>query len=207
MKALLIANGALPRAAILKKLAISADLIVCADGGANSARRLSIKPDVILGDFDSIKATTRKYFRAVPQVFMPDQESTDLEKGIKFCIGMKIRSLDIVGATGSRADHSTGSLGCFKKFAGKIRIKLIEPEGEIRLLKNGIRLKAFKGEKISLIPLGRCSGITTKNLRYPLKNDFLELGIREGISNEATASEISVSFKSGTLLLYRFRHT
>ena len=67
-----------------------------------------------------------------------------------------------------------------------------------------MRFKVIKGEKLSLIPLDRCEGVSTKNLKYALQNEILELGIREGISNEATASTVSVRLRRGTLLLYRF---
>src|SRR5947207_109302 len=62
MKALIIANGPLPPKAIIHKLYASSNIVVCADGGANHARTLHIAPDVILGDMDSITASTKKYF-------------------------------------------------------------------------------------------------------------------------------------------------
>ncbi len=68
-----------------------------------------------------------------------------------------------------------------------------------------IEFTATVGEKISLIPLERCKGVTTHNLKYRLQNESLELGIREGISNEATGRKVTISVKRGTLLLYRFR--
>jgi thiamine pyrophosphokinase len=45
-------------------------------------------------------------------------------------------------------------------------------------------------------------GITTKGLKYPLKEDFLENGVRDGSSNENIEEQFSISHKSGALLLY-----
>lgn len=204
MNALIIANGTLPQAKIVRKLLGAADYIICADGGANHARRLRIKPDIILGDLDSITPSTRKYFHDVEILYIPDQCSTDLEKAVRLCIANNIASVDILGATGSRIDHSTGSLGCFKKFGKRIEMRIHDTNGTISAVRKSTHLKVRKGEKISLIPLERCIGITTKNLLYPLKNESLELGVREGTSNQATAKHLSISVKKGMLLLYRF---
>ena len=204
--ALIIANGTLPSADRSRLAARNADYIICADGGANHARRLGITPDIILGDFDSLHASTRKYFKSVVQKKIDDQESTDLEKALEHCIELHFSSVDIIGAFGDRIDHTTGSLGCFKKFGKKIDIRFLDSVGETTRILKSFTMTTFTGEKISLIPLERCTGITTRHLRYPLHNDTLELGVREGISNEATGRSVTITVKKGTLLLYRFYH-
>src|SRR5271169_2252454 len=118
--ALIIANGTLPSANRIRMITHKAHYIICADGGANHARRLGITPDIILGDFDSLHASTRKYFKSVVHEKIDDQENTDLEKALEYCIEHQFSSADVVGAFGDRIDHTTGSLGCFKKFGGKI---------------------------------------------------------------------------------------
>ncbi|MBI1807917.1 MAG: thiamine diphosphokinase [Ignavibacteria bacterium] len=189
---------------LVRSLAKSVTLIVCADGGANHARRLGIRPHVILGDFDSITPSTIKYFKHVKQVHLEDQQSTDLEKAIAFCLQEKMISARVVGAIGCRLDHTVGNLGCFKKFGRQIELRFFDAVGELTLIGDMVSLTMRKGEKISLIPLERCSGVTTRNLKYALTNDVLELGVHEGTSNEAIAEGVHVRVKSGTLLLYRF---
>ncbi|HTK82396.1 MAG TPA: thiamine diphosphokinase [Bacteroidota bacterium] len=202
--ALIIANGPLPAQPNLSKLVAAAGLIVCADGGANKARKRRLKPDIILGDLDSISPATKKHFSRVPIVLIEDQESTDLEKAISFCVRRGVRQADIVGALGERIDHATGSLGCFKEFGERIELRFHDAYGMLLRVHGTIKVEAKKGQKISLIPLDRCSGITTRNLLYPLNNETLELGKREGISNQATSSAVTVSVRKGTLLLYLF---
>jgi thiamine pyrophosphokinase len=204
MHALIIANGSLPNPDFVRALTKYANIIVCADGGANHAQALGIKPDIILGDFDSILHSTQLHFRDVEQLFIQDQNNTDLEKAILYCIEHSVSSVDIIGASGDRIDHTTGSLGCFKKYGGKIHIRMIDSMGELTLIRKEIHLEMREGEKISLIPLDRCTGITTTNLKYALNNDTLELGVREGISNEATSQQVSIRIETGILLMYRF---
>jgi thiamine pyrophosphokinase len=206
MNALIIANGTLPPEKFIRALLSSADIVLCADGGANHARQLRIIPDIIIGDMDSITPSTKKYFHNIPRFKIDDQSSTDMEKTLELCRQLFVRNVDIIGATGTRADHTAGSLGCFKKYGTFLDLRMIDTEGFITRVKGKTSFKTTKGEKISLIPLERCTGVTTTNLLYPLTNGILELGIQEGISNEATGQRCSVSVKEGTLLLYRF-HT
>lgn len=206
MKALIIANGTPPSRLLVRRLASAADVVICADGGANHARPMRITPDIIIGDMDSITPSTKRHFHRVPTMLVDDQDSTDLEKAIQLCIDMMCTSIDIVGATGDRLDHTTGSLGCFKKFGKKVRLQLFDTVGVVSMIKREIGFAATVGEKISLIPLERCEGVTTHNLKYALQNESLELGVREGISNEATGRRVTISAKRGTLLLYRFHH-
>ncbi len=203
-KALIIANGTQPPLFIVRPFAQAAQLVVCADGGANHALKMNIKPNVIIGDFDSIIASTKHYYSHIRQIVDPGQESTDLEKAISYCIQQGAPSADIVGATGDRLDHTIGALGCFKKFRGQIELRIIDSVGILSSIDKETSFSARVGEKISLIPLERCDGVTTVNLKYPLQHESLELGVREGTSNEATATEVKVSVESGMLLLYRF---
>lgn len=204
MHALIIANGTLPHSDFVRALVKFADFVVCADGGANHAQTLGIKPDIIIGDFDSITPATKIFFQKILQLHLEDQNTTDLEKAIDHCLDRKITSIDVVGALGSRIDHTTGSLGCFKKYGNKIHMRMIDSMGELTLIRKEVHLEMREGEKLSLIPLDRCTGVTTTNLKYALNNDILELGVREAISNEATSTYVSVRVGSGTLLLYRF---
>jgi len=206
MKTLIIANGLPPSARVVRRLASAADLVICADGGANHARPMRITPDFIIGDMDSITPSTKRYYQRVPSMLVDDQDSTDLEKAIQLCVGMMCKSIDIVGATGDRLDHTTGTLGCFKKFGKKARLQLFDTVGVVSLIIKSIGFATTVGEKISLIPLERCEGVTTHNLKYALQNENLELGVREGISNEATGRRVTISVRRGTLLLYRFHH-
>lgn len=203
MKALIIANGSIPKIKKVRNILKKSDLVICADGGANTASKISIKPDVIIGDFDSVTENTLKYFKNVEKIKIEDQDSTDLEKAIIYCINHGYKNIDIIGATGRRTDHTIGNLGCFRKFRGKVNLKMIDSNGEIILIDKKVKIKSSIGEIISLIPLERCTGINTKNLKYPLVNGILELGVQEGTHNIAVGRSVTIEVKNGTLLLYR----
>src|SRR5262245_54893488 len=133
MNACVLANGVLPSRAVVRRYARSADLLVCADGGANRAAQMGLRPTLIIGDLDSLTAGIRRKFRGEPVVRRTTQYATDLEKAIQFCIRKGCSSAVILGATGGRTDHTAGNLGCFKRFGRKIELKMVETEGEISM--------------------------------------------------------------------------
>lgn len=200
--ALVICNGSmLPKKEIVPMLR-PRPFIVCADGGANKARKLGIRPDVIIGDMDSITLGTERYFSDVEKIHLGDQYSTDLEKALELLIKRGIGRAIVLGATGGRPDHSFANLSILKKYRKKIRLLFSDPAGDIRIIERQCVFVAKAGTVVSLMPLGRCEGIWTTGLRYPLRNESLELGVREGASNEVISSPVRIAVKRGCLLLF-----
>ncbi|MGB9772750.1 MAG: thiamine diphosphokinase [Bacteroidota bacterium] len=215
--ALVIANGSVPRRELCRTLAKDASLIVCADGGANKALERGIRPHVIVGDLDSVKRSTLKALRTSQIVLNVNQEATDLEKALDYLISKRLRKVLVLGATGRRTDHTLTNFSILKKYSQcecrstmaprrQLDIRFIDDFLELRILPHRSVLTTSVGEILSLVPLGKAEGITTTGLRFPLKNESLELGLREGQSNEATARRVVITYTSGTLLLARFHH-
>ena len=201
--ALVICNGEMPLRKIIAPILKMKPFIICADGGANKARALGITPHFIIGDLDSITEKTRKYFKSVPIVRIADQYSTDLEKALNYLIANGFSSAVVAGAMGERPDHMLSNFSILLKYHSRIKLKFIDERCTVEIAQKKIRFHAVIGQQISLVPMGKCSGIATKGLKYPLKNETLELGVREGSSNEATHSTVSLTIKSGSLLLFK----
>jgi thiamine pyrophosphokinase len=201
--ALVICNGEVPSKKILSPFLKAKPFILCADGGANKARAIGITPDCIIGDLDSITKSTRRYFSSAPIIHLPDQESTDLEKALDYLLQNKFTTAVVAGATGERPDHMFSNFSILLKYHTKISMKFLDERCSVEIVRKKIRFGAKVGQQISLVPMGKCSGIVTKGLKFPLNNETLELGVREGSSNEATRRMVSVSVKKGSLLLFK----
>jgi thiamine pyrophosphokinase len=201
-QALILANGDAPNKSRLLSLLGQCQLFVCADGGANTALKFGLKPDAIVGDMDSIHAETLAKFQHIPRYEHTDENSTDLEKAIAWTIGQQYTHIIVVGATGKRLDHTVGNLGVLVKFYPDALIRLMDDRGEVCFVGREYTFEAPVRSLVSLIPLTRCEGITTKGLEYALDNEALELGIREGTSNVVMANPVVISVKRGNLLLY-----
>jgi thiamine pyrophosphokinase len=202
-QALILANGEPPKKRLLASLLEQTDLFVCADGGANTALRMRLKPDAIVGDLDSIHAETLAKFQHVRRYEDRDEDSTDLEKAIKWAIRQRYDHITVIGGAGRRMDHTVGNLGVLAKFYPDAIITLIDDDGEMRYVGRSLTFDAELHSVASLIPLTRCEGITTSGLLYALEDEALELGVREGTSNVVISSPVTITVKKGTLLCYR----
>ena len=151
-KCLIIANGKFPPKSIVKHFINQGfSTIICADGGANSARKLCITPDFIIGDLDSIESDTIKHFKNKSVIIQyKRQNDTDVEKCLKFAIKKKIDEVILLGVTGDRLDHTICNLGIVIKFFDKIRISLVAEKSFLIPINKTTILKSRVGETISL---------------------------------------------------------
>lgn len=199
-KALIICNGESPGRRPVQKLARHSDVIVAADGGANVARSLGIRPDVIIGDLDSITKQTTRYFSTSQLIHISRQDNTDIEKALDFLRDSGIRKVAIVAATGKRIDHTLGNLSVIWNYTSSIEIRFVGdawyavPVGKKRIF------RAPAGTIISLLPFGACTGITLRGLRFPLTNASMMVG-EIGVSNVVEKSPFTVEVKKGNMLM------
>lgn len=206
--ALIIANGEDCSPSLLNSLLEWNPFIVVLDGAIHRVLELGIKFDVLLGDFDrneiDFEQITNNHSN-VRIVSAEDQEKTDLEKGIDFLIQEKFDAVNIVWATGRRSDHFITNITNICRYRSKITVCILDDYSTIMLLpKSPQKFTKWypKGAVISLIPIGKAGGITTKNLKYPLHNEELTLGYRTGSSNESLETGIvEITYTSGDLLL------
>jgi thiamine pyrophosphokinase len=208
--ALVIANSILPAAPILDECRARADLILCADGGANRARERGIVPDFIIGDLDSISPETRAAFPRAQYVHRPSQYATDLEKTLQFAVERNLQRALLMGISGLRFDHQICNLNIAEKFCSQMEIEIHDDLGvggfvDAQYGEAHRRFDAFIGQQISLLAFRRAEGIVTEGLKYPLQDEALEWAVRDGLSNEAVQTEIRIRLNKGVLFVYRVR--
>lgn len=202
--ALIIANGASCQPELLGQLLEWSPLVVVLDSAIERVISLDIKVDVLLGDFDRDfdpeVYKTKQYPLEI--VHTPDQNKTDLEKALDYLIERKIPAVNIVWATGKRADHTITNLTNIVRYRDLIKIVILDDHSKIFLLPNKFEKWYTAGTPISLIPIGVVKGIHSQNLVYPLANDTLTIGYRTGSSN-AVASDglVTIEHSEGDLLL------
>lgn len=213
--ALLVVNGTLPREDILRRVCDQSHLIVCTDGAADQLRRLAleIRPAAIIGDLDSLECSS--FYDENTIIRIDDQESTDLEKALGYLIEKQPEPVVVIGFFGSRYDHSITNLQILSSFHEKLDFLLVDDYGyglflSRRSNKRSVVINEAAGTTVSLLPIGRISGITTEGLDYPLDNEVLGWGIRSGQSNRMSGAQAKVELQAGemsedgegTLLIY-----
>lgn len=202
--ALIIANGASCSFDLLGQLLEWSPVVVVLDNAIERVLQLDIKIDVLLGDFDddfNPEIYKEKQF-PLEIVHTPNQDKTDLEKAFDYLIEKGHQAVNVVWATGKRADHTITNITNIVSYRNKLKIVILDDHSKIFLLPNKFEKWYTKGTPISLIPIGNVSGITTKNLKYPLQNEALTMGYRTGSSNEVLEDGlVTIEHKTGDLLL------
>lgn len=204
---IIVSNGKIYKKDLIKLLKFNkprrAISIIACDGASDFLKSCGVIPDVIIGDLDSAKPETLKYFSKKPVIIKKvfDQNKNDLEKAIIYALSKKFKLINIVGFGGKRLDHTLNNLSILKKFYRKAKIKIYENGFVGEIIGKSAEFECRVGSVVSLIPLPKAVGITTKGLEYPLKNGTLEFGVREGALNEAVESKIRISLTNGHLLV------
>ena len=202
--ALIIANGAACSQELLGQLLEWSPFVVVLDSAIERVLDLEIKVDVLLGDFDS--GFDANYYKEIQYpleiIHTPNQDKTDLEKAFEFLIERNFSAVNVVWATGKRADHTITNITSIAKFRNQLKIVLFDDHSKIHLLPQKFQKWYPKNTVISLIPIGEVHGIHSENLFYPLKNDSLTIGYRTGSSNHvAEDGLITIEHSEGDLLL------
>lgn len=202
--ALLIANGESCDPDLLGQLLEWNPFVVVLDNAIWRVLELEIKVDVLLGDFDYQPdfdlVRERQY--PIEIVHTPDQVNTDLDKGIQFLIERGFPAVNIVWATGHRADHTITNITNLVRHKDKIKVVMVDDHSKITPLARSFEKWYAKGTPISLIPVGTVDGIVTTGLKYNLHDERLTMGYRTGSSNEAAEDGfVTIRYQTGDLLL------
>ncbi|HAB54554.1 MAG: thiamine diphosphokinase [Ignavibacteria bacterium RIFOXYB2_FULL_35_12] len=204
-KCLILANGKPPAKNIITFLMRNSySTLFCADGGANSAMKMGLIPDYIIGDLDSIHEETLKYFKDKARIIkISRQNDTDVEKCLKHAIKHKFEEAVLTGVTGDRLDHTFCNLGIVLKFFNEIGIKIIAENSLLTALTGNHIIPTFRGETISIYGIDNRTKISSKGLKYPLNKIALPFGHRESTSNVSLHNKIELKIKGGIIFLIR----
>ena len=166
-------------------------------------------PDVIIGDFDSVKAETLDYFRKYETVefhpLNPIKDDTDTEYAIRYAIAHDASEITLLGATGTRMDHVLGNISLLGiGLEQNVPIIILDANNRIRMADHSLEIlkKEQFGKYVSLIPYSeKVTGLTLKGMKYPL--DHYELGGFNslGVSNEIVDHKAEIIFESGILIV------
>lgn len=187
----------------------SYDLTIAVDGGLAAARKLQIKPDYCVGDFDSVSKEDRRYFQnmsgIVWETHPPEKDETDTELAIHLALNQKAESIHIFGATGTRLDHTLASIGLLQiPLQAGVPCWLIDGHNRITMIDSEVVLKRGEvfGKYVSLIPWTESvTGVTLTGMKYPLEDYTFVQGNSLGVSNEMIQEEAGITIRHGRMIL------
>lgn len=189
------------------------EFVIGVDRGLVFLNEYGIKPDYLVGDFDSTPRELVDYYREEINVpvreFNPVKDASDTEIALRLCLDLHRKDIWILGATGNRIDHLWANVQCLQiALDAGANARIIDNYNQIRLLERGITLKkeeAF-GKYFSLFPLELpVDALSINGAKYPLKNHFLKPVDSLCVSNEFEEDEVEIIFSYGKLILMETR--
>ena len=199
---LLFANGEVTSREADRLRAQVFDAVIAADGGTTHAQRFGFTPDVVIGDLDSITQAQLDALSNTTFVQKPSQEINDLHKALRYCQTHGATHITVMGVTGKRLDHTLNNFSVLCRFDRDITLTIYDRYSQIFIVRHRWEYTGHIGQGISLIPLGEAGGVHTSGLRWPLRDEPLAIGAREGCSNTLTTTPVVVTLRSGILLAF-----
>lgn len=209
-RAVIFANGELADAAAAKAEVRPGDLLAAADGGMNHMARLGLKPDLLVGDLDSIEPALLFDLQSQGVRILrhpAEKDETDLELTLVTLASEGYRQMRLVGTLGGRLDHTLGNL--FLLLLPELvncDVRLVDGLQEVFLIRREGVVEGQPGDTVSLLPLlGPATGVATEGLYYPLKEETLKPERTRGISNLMLGQQARIRLSTGCLLCIHMR--
>ena len=185
-------------------------LIICCDGGARHLRNLSIKPNVIVGDMDSIDSAQLANYTAqgIKIIKFPkNKDFTDTELALNYALSLKPKRIIIWCALGGRIDHALANIFLLLKGQEKgIETSIMDEYCEIFVLDKEYFFINETGKTVSLLALTpKVTGITLSGFVYPFEKDTLKISESRGISNTIRDARAIIKAEKGKLLVIKYQ--
>ena len=232
MKTALIITSIVSDAIRIRRSILDAeyDMKICCDGGLDRAAELGVKPDILLGDFDSAQHFAVPDDQADEPDDIPDEapsddagedeepedggeaelivlphekDVTDTEAAVDLAYERGARVITIIGGLGGRLDHTLANLGLLAKYLGKADIFILDGDNFVRMFAPGSHMIVGAGyDYLGLIPFGGpVTGLTLENVKYPLTDCDVDGTTSLTVSNEITDDPAKIIFRTGKLLV------
>lgn len=210
MKTLIITGGKINKNFAKKYLKSNKyDIIIAVDKGLETIDYLKLQPQYVLGDFDSVNTKIlEKYKKQNIKIIKlnPEKDLTDTHSAIDLALKLKSTEITILGAIGTRLDHTIANIHILKQALDKnIKAKIVNEKNEIELIDKEIIIKKDDNYKyVSIIPLTtQVTGITIEGMKYIINDYTLSIGDSLGVSNEQIDKDAKISIKTGILVVIK----
>ncbi len=202
-EAVIIADGLFPQSETVLELIRDAGLVICCDGATRKALENGFSPDYIVGDLDSLEERLKMQF-ADCLIHMPDQETNDLTKAVRFAVSKGIKNVLIVGATGLREDHTLGNISLLTQYSGLFDcVEMVSDYGVFTAITETTGIESFPGQQISVFSLTPDCPVSIRGLKYPVENRKFACWW-EGTLNEALEESFTIELHGeGKLIVFR----
>ena len=190
--------------------------VIAADKGMENAASYGIKPDAVIGDFDSSSKASVDRLSSLEKDgeievirLSPMKDDTDTEAALRLALSRCTGDIYIFGGIGTRIDHLLGNIHILLiADEAKRSAYLMNKNNRIRLLSGPITIKKNElfGKYVSFFPISSdVFGLSLRGFLYELNDAKLSYGTSLGCSNELHGDIGEVDFSQGRLLMIESR--
>lgn len=182
------------------------DIVIAADSGYESAKKMGVKVDILIGDFDSLKGELPKDVPEILQVPVK-KDLTDTQLAVEKAVEMGAGEIFIIGSTSGRLDHTLSTLAILENLWERHkRGYIISGQNRITYIKNTNHIVLRSDYKyFSLIATDVAKGVSIEGAVYPLKNKTLDRKLQYAVSNQIEGNAALVTVKKGGLFIIESR--
>jgi thiamine pyrophosphokinase len=202
-KALIFLNGNAPDVMTLRKIDFSASFVICADGAYNYLRGFC-RPDLVIGDFDSLQSDLPADIDF--EKYPVKKDYTDSQLALRRAVEFGYKDIEIYGAFGDRPDHVmvnysllalADKMNCRAAISGE-KFDVYYVTCEKPFIKT-----VESGKTVSLVPYSdRAHILYTKGLMFDARDVWVDKTAVFTTSNVATGGTVEYVLKDGTALLF-----
>lgn len=198
----IVAGGQFPKKEIFNEIAKDVDYIIAADSGYDYLIKLDVKVDYLIGDFDSIEYDINEVKTPDIIQFPKEKDFTDLHIAINKAIELGSKKVTILGATGTRLDHTITNMFLLRLlYDSGIDGKIIDNNNEVMLIKGKKKIQKKHYKYLSIIPLSNNTEVSISGVKYPLTNKQVSFMDSLCISNEINEVVANVEVSDYSLVI------
>ncbi|MDP4271520.1 MAG: thiamine diphosphokinase [Bacteroidota bacterium] len=202
-EAVIVADGLFPQSEMVLDLIRDAGMVICCDGATRKVLANGFSPNYIVGDLDSLEERFKLQY-ADRLIHVPEQDTNDLTKAVRFAVSKEVKNVLIVGATGLREDHTLGNIALLSQYAELFdSVEMVSDYGTFTAINQTTELQSFPGQQVSIFLLTPDCLISTKGLKYPVEKRSFSFWW-EGTLNESLGDSFTIEVHgSGRLIIYK----
>ena len=208
---------------LLKKRYNSDDVLIGVDQGADILYRNGLKPNFVIGDFDSLQTDLKEFGSECEIITLSiEKDQSDLEYAIDYFLnakckmknvntpahqpignrhykrGMESVEIVIINSLQGRVDHILSTIYLFEKYP---QAKILNAEQEVFWINKDFVSEMPLNTCLSLLPISdEVKNVTTSGLYYSLNNETLQRMNSRGISNKSLENKVMISFEEGKMI-------
>lgn len=186
------------------------DFCIAADSGLDTAKRLGVFPQIIIGDFDSVSSVPEEYTDPLTNIkseiirYPAVKDDSDTTIAALTAVERLAEEVYIIGGLDGRMDHTLSNIVLLNNLREMgVSAVITDGENELRVIENGETLHIPYGEYRYFGLFSSDAVVSLEGCAYPLDHGRIIAIDNFAISNEPLEGGATVHSHAGNVLVIR----